>query len=429
MREVISSAPADTQAAPVADDRIASLDVLRGIALFGILLVNMAHFAWPTMYMAGAHAESPGGPIDHAVDTLIMVVGQGKFFPLFSFLFGLGLAIQFLSWQKKGAPTTRLFLRRLSFLLVIGFLHATLIWAGDILFKYAALGLMFFAVLRLPPRHLLVGAAGILGLPFLLGFLNVDVHLAALTGMPQTPAEYQALAAQSMAAYGQGSFLEMTAQRFTDFSYRLLAWPYASGLFTILAMFCLGAYAGRKQLFRGPVAARFRQGFVVSLGLWATCLGVFALSSALPGVVPPQATKVVKLLWNLSTTGIYITGVVLLLERTAWRERLAPLASTGRMALTNYLLQSVLATAVFYGTGLYGRLGSAACLGVTVAIFALQVVLSRYWMQRFRFGPVEWCWRWVTYGKRPPMRRPAPTSRPVTDLGTARPTTPTSLTG
>ncbi|MOA27396.1 hypothetical protein D3C78_1482730 [compost metagenome] len=170
-------------------------------------------------------------------------------------------------------------------------------------------------------------------------------------------------------------------------------------------MFCLGAFAGQRGLFHPPVAGRFRMMLLMGLGGFALSLAGFVASRFLPLLAAPPVLKTLNLVGNLSMTATYVAAVVLLLERASWRERLAPLASAGRMALTNYLLQSLLATAIFYGLGYYGRLGSAACLAITLGIFGLQLVASRMWLERFRFGPLEWLWRWGTYGKRPAMRR------------------------
>lgn len=385
-------------AAPVGEDRIMALDVLRGIALLGILLVNMRHFAHPAIYAGAAGYVDPGLPWDQAVDFFIATFASGKFFPLFSFLFGIGLAIQLLSWRKKGAPSEKLFTRRLGVLLAIGLAHACFVWAGDILAKFAVLGMLFLVVLPLPTRFLLAGAAVSLACPWLLTYLDADIALAAFMGTPQAPADYQALVNQSLTAYGTGGFVEMTRQRITDFGFRLTAWPYVNGLFTIFAMFCLGAYAGRKQLFRDPDPRLFRTALAVGLMAW---LG----GSALLLAGAPLPTKLIKLVADLGSVATYVSTVVLLLKAPAWRARLAFLANPGRMALTNYLGQSVLATAFLYGTGLYGQLGSAALLVMALAIYAFQVVVSKRWLADYAFGPVEWLWRWATYGVRPPLRR------------------------
>jgi uncharacterized protein len=403
IHEVKLSPPADAPSPEEGDRRILSLDVLRGVALLGILLVNMRHFATPALY--GSSQPDGGIPLDRLVDGLIFFFAQGKFFPLFSFLFGLGLVLQLLRWQAKGLAYTPLFVRRLAVLLGIGLAHATLIWAGDILAKYAALGLLFLLVLPLPPRLLLVGAGLLLMTPILLTGSGIEHGLATLAGFPTTAAGLQPYVDQSLAAYGSGSFVEMTRQRLGDFTYRLVAWPYLSSLFTILAMFCLGAYAGRQGYFQGALKPRFRKVLGLSLAIFATALLGFVLSRWVPLLAAPQVRSTLHLAGNLAMTATYVASVVLLLERAPWQKWLSPFASAGRMALTNYLLQSVLATDVFYGAGLYGKLGSTACLAITIALFALQVLYSRIWLQHYRFGPVEWLWRWATYGKRPAMRR------------------------
>ena len=264
-----------TQAEPrEAADRILSLDVLRGLALFGILLVNMKHFATPALY--GGGVRDGGMPLDRVVDGLIFFFAQGKFFPLFSFLFGLGLALQLMRWQAKGLPSTRLFIRRLGVLLAIGLAHASLIWAGDILAKYAALGLFFLLFLPLAPRILLAASGVLLLIPILLSGTGIEGLLASWTGFPATQAGLQSLVEHSLAAYGSGGFVEMTRQRLVDVAYRWVSWPYFSGLSTILAMFCLGAYAGRVGFFQTSDPVRFRK-----VLRWS--LGVFGASSSHAG--------------------------------------------------------------------------------------------------------------------------------------------------
>jgi len=384
-------------------DRVLSLDVLRGLALFGILLVNMKHFATPALYGGGTSAGTM--PLDRVVDGLIFVFAQGKFFPLFSFLFGLGLALQLMRWQAKGLPSTHLFIRRLGVLLVIGLAHATLVWAGDILAKYAALGLLFLVLLPHGPRVLLAASGVFLLMPVFLSRTGLEGGLATWAGFPTTAEGLQTLVDQSIAAYGSGTFVEMTRQRLVDVTYRLVKWSYVTGLFTILGMFCLGAYAGRVGFFQNADSARFRKVLGWSFGIFAASLGAFALSRWVPVLGLPPVLSILNLAGNLALTAIYVSSVVLLLDRKYAQRLLSPFASAGRMALTNYLLQSMLATAVFYGTGLYATLGSTACLGITVAIFVVQVLVSGIWLRYFRFGPFEYLWRWATYGKRPELRR------------------------
>lgn len=135
----------------------------------------------------------------------------------------------------------------------------------------------------------------VLLIPPLLGKFGVDAHLAILARLPGNAVEFQILVDRSMSTYGHGSFLEMTQLRLTDFVYRLTAWPYVAGLFTTLSMFCMGAYAGRTDLFRSPYADKFRKLLFVSSGTWAACLGLPYVSSLAPALETPLALKFLTL--------------------------------------------------------------------------------------------------------------------------------------
>jgi len=220
-------------------------------------------------------------------------------------------------------------------------------------------------------------------------------------------------AQESLRVYGHGTWLEIQGLRMREF---LAAQGEVVMLLPgMLMMFLLGLYAGRRGLLHAPVehAALWRRLLVWGLpsGL-VVHLAYAVVATSIDVTQPGLLAGSTFILYALGLPPLalgYIAGLIVLLQRATWQRVLRPLAALGEMSLTNYLLQSVVCTLLFYsyGLGWFGRMGPALSLVPTLALFALQVVLSNWWLKRFRFGPLEWAWRAVTYGKAPPMRRTA----------------------
>jgi uncharacterized protein len=407
--------------APVAArERIEVMDVLRGFALLGILLMNMEAFVGPLMEsLTGVNPRFSGA--DRWVDMAIYVLVQGKFFTLFSLLFGMGFAVMLERANAAGSSGTKLYARRLLALLGIGLVHAILVWSGDILLTYALLGfvlLLFFR--RTPVSRLPKWGVALYLLPLALTWLWALSITAALqdpaasaevqAGMAEQGRQMAALGEAQRQAYGDGSFAQAVAQRATDTGTMLFFIVFGGGL--ILAMFLFGAWFVRSGAIRDvearlPLYRRLRTlGFAIGLplALWSAwrhptmSMSEMNLDSALAQTAMGIA--------NVLLCFAYFSSIVLAMRQPAWANRLRWFAPAGRMALTNYLMQSIICTAVFYGYGLgyFEQLPRAWQPLFALAVFALQVVLSRWWLSRHRYGPMEWLWRWLTYGRRPPMR-------------------------
>ena len=391
------------------DERIAFLDVLRGFALLGILISNMPFFVRPfATAMAGERVF--GGPIDHVARQLVIFFVEGKFYPLFSLLFGIGLFVQMSRAEASGARFGWLYARRLAALGAIGAAHAFLVWPGDILTNYAVLGFVLLVFRNSRPRTLAAAALAFAVVPFLV----TVVSGLARSGPGAAPgASAAAAAAHAWQVYGHGSFLEVTRERWHDYwlllpSVRIMA-P------VMLCMFLTGLWLARRGVVH-DVAGHRR----LLVGIFAVCLPLGLLGNALmviarDRVASDPAWRLV-LLATITFGGpllsfAYASGIALLVAKDGWRRRLAPLAAAGRMPLTNYLLQSLVCTTLFYGygLGLQGSLGTAAAALLAIAIWAAQLGLSTLWLRRFACGPAEWLWRSLTYGQLPPMRlRPPP---------------------
>lgn len=403
---------------PVAPkQRIATIDILRGFALLGILLVNMQLFNNSFVAMiAGLHA--PATTLDQWARWLVVFLAEGKFYSIFACLFGLGLALQYQRAEAGGARFGPYWLRRMAVLLVIGLVHAYLIWTGDILILYSLLGALLLLWRKAQPRTLLIWALILLLIPLLInGALWVLVTLGAQAMGEAAMREtlngamdmYAAMAVEADAIYATGSYAAVTWQRVNEMNIVYSTLPFMAP--NVFAMMMLGLYAGKRRVFEDIPA---HLPFIRKLWVWGLVIGVignflyvyFGERSARTNPSPQLLLALTGQTFGAPALAIfYMTSLVLLAQRDVWRRRLAPLSYVGRMALTNYLLQSIICTLIFYGYGLgmYGKVGAAGTVVLSLVIYAAQVLFSNWWLRRFQFGPMEWLWRTLTYGRRQPM--------------------------
>jgi uncharacterized protein len=401
----VSTIAAPPAVGPVpGQERIDAIDVLRGVAILGILIVNMGLFN---------HGEDL--PAHGIVDRLILFFAQEKFKTLFSFLFGLGLAVQMLRVESRGGRFLPVYARRLGVLFLIGIAHSLLVWDGDILHDYAELGVLLLLFRRRSLKTLLVWAGVLVAIPAVFYSLTTA---RAVTGHvnPQVQRwityengdEDEDNTADLERTYAHGTYGEMVAFRARELPRDLL--PDTDDAF-VLAMFLIGLYAGRRRIFHDiprhrPLIRRVQR--------WGLLIGLAANAGfALGGSFDPAPDSVIQnvgrlcLVFGAAALSLsYAASIALLSQVDRWRRRLAPLAAVGRMALSNYLLQSLICTAIFYryGLALFGRVSSSVGLLLTLTIFLVQIPLSVWWLRRFRFGPIEWLWRSLTYWQPQPMR-------------------------
>lgn len=410
--------------------RIPIVDILRGFALLGILMVNMHFFATPLQSLL----VTPDMPlIDRVAGWIVSFGFQSKFFTLFSFLFGLGFFLQMSSAERKGVAFVPLYLRRLLWLAVFGLLHGIFLWVGDILLMYALMGLLLLLAFRhRHPRTLLIWTLLLIAVPTLLLGGSI-VSLGAALESPQNAqfiANYEAQRAeeietalanieQDTLVYGSGTYGEVTAERMRDFitvwsSVNLLLMP------SVLAMFLFGLRAGKRGWF-DDVSANlpiFRRMLMWTLPLGVLLSVVYASSgadlttSALKGVNFNFGVAYIANFLGAPLMMLANVSMIVLLSQTTWGARLlAPLADMGRMALSNYIMHSLVMTSIFYGYGfgLFGSVGNFGQSLMAIGLFLVQILLSRLWLSQFNFGPLEWLWRSLTYGKLQPMRKHSPT--------------------
>ncbi|HRI66244.1 MAG TPA: DUF418 domain-containing protein [Polyangium sp.] len=412
------SAPAESTVAlaPVSlDERFPILDVLRGFALFGIAVMNMGGFNTPAGLWARDSMYFPG-MADRAMDFFTGVFFAGKANSIFSFLFALGFTIQLQRAASKGQTFVSSYLRRIAILFFMGAVHGILIWNGDVLHVYAVLGLVLLAMRNVSDRTVWV----VLILSLLGGQIRGLIFTIRNEPLIHPVSFYRDLSYEHMRIFSEGTYIEQVKARLflyqDDYSGERLSrlvgpiWGYATFLVTML----MGFYVGRKRWLENISAhvQTIRKMFWICLGLGlSVSIACFALVATRP-IPPPQGPTVrgfvTGLLFNFNRPLLcvaYICAFSLLFQKESAKRFLMILAVPGRMPLTNYLMQSIMATTLFnsYGFGLFGKVGPFVGFWISVAMFAIEVVWSHYWLARFRFGPLEWLWRAATYGKFPRM--------------------------
>jgi uncharacterized protein len=409
MPETDKDSPLKAAFDPVAPEkRIDSLDILRGFALLGVLWMNVP--------------QHVGGPIDKIFDQMSNLLATGKFITIFGFLFGVGFSLQWMRATAHGRWPTVHSSRRLLVLFVIGAVHSVFVWDGDVLTLYALMGVYLLVVqrLHLSQRTILTVALCILAVIAVRDEVGLTRRITRELGVAtyvditgtQLRERLQRMADEEMQTYTTISYTQGVRERWEG----LRDWlrsreTYIPG--EVFVYFLLGLWAAGSGLFRDVRSHRrllhriLWWGFPLGVALF---LGKFVSSRLL---YSGHNTWLVDSVFRggemigrpiLGLT--YVAAILLLLQHERWLHRLGPLRYVGRMALTNYLMQSLVFTVVSYsfGFGLYARLTGVTALLYTVVFFTAQVYLSRWWLSRFRFGPVEWVWRSLTYGVLMPLR-------------------------
>ncbi|HED23838.1 MAG TPA: DUF418 domain-containing protein [Firmicutes bacterium] len=391
-------------------ERIGELDILRGIALFGILMVNMSFFKYP-VFFERYPSNFPAGT-EQFWAYLIQIFFTGKFYALFSFLFGLGFYIFMKRATGRGASAGSLYKRRLTALLFFGLAHLVVFWSGDILFTYALGGFLLLGFYRLPAEALKKWIAG-----FIIIAIGINSLFALFQGLGETlaGAVYETVTAllveEALVVYTEGSFFELIKYRVVN------EVPYvfiglAASIPAVFTYFLAGLYAGKLEIFTNLAEQRPLLKKILARALPAGFLMMILYVLVEREIVSGGALFRPIWLWILNygasifLFSSYTALVLIALQNGAGRKLLSPLAATGRMALSNYLAQTLICVFLFngYGAGLYGRVSLSHGVLLTIGIYCLQVLWSNIWLKYFRYGPLEWLWRTITYGKNQPIR-------------------------
>jgi uncharacterized protein len=372
-------------------ERIDAIDVLRGIALLGVVTMNVVTEFRVSIFERFLFPKPELSPVDSAVETILMLTVDLKALALFSLLFGAGMAIQFerLAVSRRRAV---LLVRRLAVLLAFGILHLSLIWNGDILTQYALAGFVVMPFL-FGPRWLLAVAA----------LTSFSLYLAMQAFPPPGLWPGTAALAQDVAEarriYPTGGFFDVLAFRLHEIP--LIAYLHAYIFPRTIGLFLLGALVWRTGVLRNPP----RQ-LLFSIAATCICLGAALILAHAGRLIPsgrvgPLAEPVGVIVLALG----YGAAIIGFAGLDVGKRLLGWAAPVGRMAFTNYLAQSVMLGWIFYGygLGLFGKLGVTGALAIAIAVYFMQVPFSAWWLARYRYGPVEWLWRTLMYGEAQPM--------------------------
>jgi uncharacterized protein len=426
-QDVVDALPADAPLPGAVPDveRIAALDVLRGFALLGILVMNIQSFAMIDAAYANPTAYGNLEGANYLVWLLSHLLADQKFMTIFSMLFGAGILLMSGRREKAGGRSAAIHYRRMGALAVFGLLHAYLLWFGDILFSYALCGMIVYLLRKLRPWALLLLGSFAVAVPSAL-FLLLGAFL--LWVVPEMPPDVQAdiepwtkETSQGWQPSARRVDAELAAYRGGWVQELRERWPAALALQTILfgmytfwragGLMLIGMALFQLGVFSASLPDKIYLAFVAAallLGIPIIAYGVHANFAAEWDVEYAEFVGSQFNYWGSIVVSLGWVGLVMLAcKREVLRPLTRPFAAVGQMALTNYLLHTLICTTIFYGHGfgLYGQVERVGQIEIVLAIWLFQLVVSPWWLHYFRFGPAEWLWRSLTYWRLPPMWR------------------------
>jgi uncharacterized protein len=390
-------------------ERYAILDVLRGIALFGICLANCGEFSLYTFQTKEVVEAMPTAGIDRIIKFLQYLFIDGKFYTLFSLLFGIGFSIILSNAAKKGGNGTKTFYRRMTVLTVIGLFHLIFLWAGDILILYAVAGLFLPLFRKVPDKKLILFAVLLLLFPVaidgLVTLFNLNLSAPVISATQYLHGK-AGITEENFPVWlvEKESYVDILKFNSAGAFIRVQEFIEGNRIFKVFGLFLLGLYVGRNRIYaslndnKKLLKQVIRYGLLT--GLPTSILYAWESTSGHPfGLVGHSIIYAISVV-PLSLA--YAAIICCWYQKNKERKLFNVLAAPGRMALTNYIMQSVSGIIIFYGIG-FG-LGAKTGLGevelIAAGIFLFQILYSYIWLRNFQFGPLEWCWRTLTYGKR-----------------------------
>jgi uncharacterized protein len=375
--------------------RLISMDAMRGFAIFGIFMVNIQEMGMPFEWTMNPHYLEGADVWAWAATRTLF---ESNFVAIFSMLFGAGLILQMNSAMKKGVAFGPLYLRRLAVLMIMGILHGTLLFLGDILLLYSVLGFVLFLFRKLEAKTLLIIGA----LPLLIALAGAFL----LDGMGDLQTPDEEIQTQ-LRVRNEGTISELLTRRAIGFG----GWMILSSLWfnwRVLSMLFLGAALMKLDFFEERRASWHKRAALLGLtfGLGLEALTTWAAWEEISGILSPLLAS----LHELSSLGLalgYMGGIALLVHSNTLSWLIRGVSAVGRLSLSNYIFQSVIANILFTFIGLawFGERTRWELMGIVCLTYTAQVALSLLWLRFFRMGPLEWAWRAVTYLRLEPLKR------------------------
>ncbi len=429
--------PPENIPSPVAAaERLTSLDLLRGVAILGILVMNVYAFAMPLAAYTNPFQMGGGDPFNLGIWIMSHVVFDQKFMSIFAMLFGAGIILMMERAEARGADFGPFYFRRQFWLLAIGLLHLVFVWLGDILSYYAIVSFVVYFARRLPVRLLVAIACILLPVPLLISYaysFHFETLLAEVPALEASLAAGESLSPDAAARYEEwqntrpllmpsvddlaeelrahtGSYADAVQYRIEHSLPMLLTavpffivWRVGGLMLLGMAMMRTGLLSANRpdSVYRRMILAGYGIGLPLTISsAW------LSFATGFDPVINLRYGSVLNYVGSILVAFGHIGVVMLVAKRGIARSITARLEAVGRMALTSYLLQSLIMTSLFYGyaLGLYGSLDRRGQMLVVIAVLVLQIVVSPWWLRRFRFGPAEWLWRTLTYGRAQRMR-------------------------
>ncbi|MET0634814.1 MAG: DUF418 domain-containing protein [Chitinophagaceae bacterium] len=402
---------------PDAGERSAILDILRGIALLGICLANYPVFSMYVFQSPETRLAYSTAGLDHVLYFLSLVFIEGKFYTLFSLLFGIGFSIILRKSRTGNPPALVIFYRRIFVLMIFGIAHSLLLWNGDILLLYALLGLFLPLFRNTPDRTLILLWILLILSPILFDLVKVLTdnrwNLAnPLEAKLEDSARRSGVTDIRRWLIDHDSYSDIIAFCRTGFWFRWYSLVDTNRLPKVFGTFLLGLYVGRHLVY-----AKLEENKNKLKKIWKTSAIIgfpFSIAMAIfemddHGLPDPRGlADTISYAFGVVPMSLFITtSICLLFLKRNWNERLLVFAPVGRMALTNYILQTVLGIVIFYGIGfgLGVRTSFTYTLLIALGVYLLEMTLSMFWLKHFNYGPLEWIWRQLTYGKRLKLRK------------------------
>jgi uncharacterized protein len=388
--------------------RIEILDVLRGFALLGIIFNNMQYLSGYAFTPFDTLKQIINFQSNENLNHLLDIIVTAKFYTLFSFLFATGFYIQLSRHTDDSNEFLKTYRRRLFILLMIGAIHS-LIWFGDILLSYAIIGFILIPFRTVKPKNLLRWAICMLVLPFLIDialwpFFQTPAAVGFQTTTPLVHVSYPDLTPEAVInTYQNGAVVDIFLLNVHNLIWKYLGYFPSGQYFTLFGIFLLGYYLASTGFFTKTSKSNVLLFISLCIGLLATFSARIIDGSLYrwPPTLPNTLFKFLLMTGQIFMCVFYITLLYKIFQTKIGKSILKYLIPMGRMALSNYLLQTIIMIIIFYNFGfnLFGRIGLIQTTIIAIIILVMQIIFSNIWLKQFRFGPFEWLWRSMTYKK------------------------------